>query len=348
MTLMFKSLSINNFKVLKDFTCDNLGLINTFSGRNNCGKSTLLEGVFLLSGCSNTAALVERIFPFRQMMINQSRDLSFLFSQLDISKKIRFKGVIKTDSIYVGYSPILEEDKRINGLSIEYKYNGKSSGESQIKYAPQKTQLSVPGLTIEQQSPFVITESNRAHKIIPSKIVNSDSFALSIKEVLEIIRTGNKDKFLKILNDLFNERVIDIFQAENIIEIFLEGAKGSIPLNLLGSGINRAIPLLSSSISPDYKILLVDEIENGLHYSIMKPILEVLFQEIISRKKQIFITTHSEDVLKAVANLIQDNENFSKHYIHHSLVRKNNTVKCFSYNSEQFLATRKTSSDVRD
>jgi len=80
----------------------------------------------------------------------------------------------------------------------------------------------------------------------------------------------------------------------------------------------------------------------------MKPILKILFQEIIDGKKQIFITTHSEDTLKAVAEVIEDNENLANYYRHHSLVRKNNTVCCFSYNSEQFLTTRKTSFDMRN
>ncbi len=346
---MFKKLNIKNFKVLKDFTCDDLKPVNTFSGKNNCGKSTLLEGIFLLSACSNAAVLVDRIFPFRQMTINQSRDLSFFFSQLDFSEKISFNGTFETDKIYVGYSPVLEDNKKINGLDIEYKYNNQSSGKSQIRYAPQKTQLSVPGLTIEQQSPFVVNiEDNKSSKIISAKILNSGSFTESLKEVIEVIRMGNKGTFLKVLNDVFDEEIIDVFQAENVIEVFLKGIKESIPLNLLGGGMNRVVPLLSSSISPDYEVLLVDEIENGLHHSVMKPILEVLFQEIIRRKKQIFITTHSEDILKAIAEVIQENEDFSDNYRHHSLVIKNDTVRCFSYNSEQFLTARETNFDVRN
>lgn len=343
---MFKKLHIKNFKVLKDFICDDLQPINTFSGMNNCGKSTLLEGIFLLSGCSNTAALIESIFSFRQMTINQSRDLSFIFSQLDFSEKVSFDGTFKTDRISVNYSPILEDNKKINGLNIEYKYNKKSSGKSQIRYDTQKTQLSVPGLTIEKQSPFTITKYGKSHKIIPAKFLSSVSVT-DIGEFLEVIRTGNKDKFLKVLNDVFDEEVIDIFLAENMIEVRLKGVNESIPLNLLGGGVNRVVPLLSS-VPSDYEVLLVDGIENGLHHSIMKPVLEVLFQEIISRKKQIFITTHSEDILKAVAEIIQDNEYFSDYYRHHSLVRKNNTVRCYTYNSEEFLTTRSTSFDLRN
>lgn len=345
---MFKELHIKNFKILKDLTCNDLQLINTFSGMNNCGKSTLLEGIFLLSGCSNAAESVVDIFQFRQMESNQSRDLSFLFSGLDLNKKISLNGTFKTDSLFVNYSPILGENKRIDGLNIKYKYDGQPSVDSQIRYSPQKTQLSVPGLTIEQQSPFMITGDSNPHDVIMAKFFNFESMPESFREILVVIRTGDKDKLLKVLNDVFDEKITDIFLAENMIEVFLKGVKESIPLNLLGSGINRVVPLLSSSVSSTYEVLLVDEIENGFHYSITKPLLEVLFQEIISRKKQIFITTHSEDILKAVAEVIQDNEDFANHYRHHLLVRKNNTVRCFSYNSEQFLATRQTSSDVRN
>ena len=55
---MLKSLKISNFKMFDNFEIDDLSLINLVSGKNNVGKSTLLEAIFLLIAHNDT-----NIFP---------------------------------------------------------------------------------------------------------------------------------------------------------------------------------------------------------------------------------------------------------------------------------------------
>ena len=50
---MLSKLCIRNYRTFKTLDIDKLGKVNLFSGRNNSGKTSLLETIFLLSGAPN-------------------------------------------------------------------------------------------------------------------------------------------------------------------------------------------------------------------------------------------------------------------------------------------------------
>ena len=50
---MFQRISIRNYRGFNDVTVDNLGRINLVAGKNNTGKTALLEAIWLLCGAAN-------------------------------------------------------------------------------------------------------------------------------------------------------------------------------------------------------------------------------------------------------------------------------------------------------
>ena len=349
---MFKNIAIQNFKIFKDFKCENLKLINTFSSDNNSGKSTLLEAIFLLSGYSNIS-LIERLFQFRHFRMVEPRDLSFLFSGLNIDKHIQIKGIYQNDRVNLKYSPIFKgtsDFNGLNGLKLIYKYNSKNNGESYIEYNPkynsQIPQSATEVLLMQQEPPFIIT-SNPVKTAISTKIIHSNSTIHSISEILNIFQEGGKQILIELLNDIFEEKIIDIFNSNNLTEVLISGNKRSLPFYFLGGGANRTLSLLST-IASSYKVLLIDEIENGLHYSKMELILKHLFKKAIKEKKQFFITTHSEDILKTIDKIIKKEKDIADQFQHYSLIRNKDKIECIDYNADEFLASRETSVDIRE
>ena len=56
---MFTSISIQNFRCFEDFSIDSLDHVNLIAGKNNLGKTALLEAVFLLIGGTNIGLTVK-------------------------------------------------------------------------------------------------------------------------------------------------------------------------------------------------------------------------------------------------------------------------------------------------
>jgi AAA15 family ATPase/GTPase len=61
---MFTKLEINNFRGIRKLELNDFNRINVFVGKNNVGKTTVLEALFLLNGASN-AILPLKINGFR-------------------------------------------------------------------------------------------------------------------------------------------------------------------------------------------------------------------------------------------------------------------------------------------
>ena len=85
----------------------------------------------------------------------------------------------------------------------------------------------------------------------------------------------------------------------------------AIPLKHLGDGINRIFTIALALVNAKNKILLIDEIDLGLHHSVQKKLWEIIFKFSKELNVQVFATTHSQDCVEAFTNVLneKDNEN---------------------------------------
>ena len=72
-------------------------------------------------------------------------------------------------------------------------------------------------------------------------------------------------------------------------------------MNVTGQGFNRLLILASVIIDSAGGIVLIDEIENGLHYSVLADVWRIVVRTAKDYKVQIFATTHSRDCYEALA-----------------------------------------------
>lgn len=68
-----------------------------------------------------------------------------------------------------------------------------------------------------------------------------------------------------------------------------------ISLRSFGDGVNRLFGIILSLVNASGGVLLVDEIENGLHHSILVEVWNVIFQMAELLNVQVFATSHSWD-----------------------------------------------------
>ncbi|RYD26552.1 MAG: ATP-binding protein, partial [Verrucomicrobiaceae bacterium] len=71
--------------------------------------------------------------------------------------------------------------------------------------------------------------------------------------------------------------------------------RAPVSLRTFGDGVNRLFGIILSLVNAAGGVLLVDEIENGLHHSILPEVWRVIFQMADELNVQIFATSHSWD-----------------------------------------------------
>ena len=96
------------------------------------------------------------------------------------------------------------------------------------------------------------------------------------------------------LKDL--EILYDGYQAAIYADL---GMNQLMPLTSMGEGMNRMLSLVLAMSDSQVGVVFVDEIENGIHYSIQRRFWRAIFELSQEHKVQVFATTHSYEMIRA-------------------------------------------------
>jgi predicted ATPase len=82
------------------------------------------------------------------------------------------------------------------------------------------------------------------------------------------------------------------------IFVRVSGEPMLLPLQMMGDGVQRCFDFAVVLAGGDSAYLAIDEIENGLHHSVLEPVWNWLAEVSALHKIQIFATTHSEECVQ--------------------------------------------------
>ncbi|MGD0837486.1 MAG: AAA family ATPase [Polyangia bacterium] len=85
----------------------------------------------------------------------------------------------------------------------------------------------------------------------------------------------------------------------------LKGVSERVPIGNLGEGVARLLALVCLLVDAKRGILLVDEIDTGLHVRVMEKLWRQVFDVARKFDVQVFATTHSEDCLHGLARTLE-------------------------------------------
>ena len=83
------------------------------------------------------------------------------------------------------------------------------------------------------------------------------------------------------------------------------GVGRRVPLGSYGDGMRRLLALSLSLIQTAEGVLLVDEIDTGLHWTVMEEMWQLVIDTARLNSIQVFATTHSEDCIRGLASLVE-------------------------------------------
>ena len=120
-----------------------------------------------------------------------------------------------------------------------------------------------------------------------------------IKDISTILQSKSQEQNLqKNIYKFFTNIETIKFVANNNLAVRQKHLKHDIDFRLLGQGFQTYIFILVAILSKK-KYILIDEIENGLHFKSIDLILESILQS--PKDTQFFITTHNEEILQRLA-----------------------------------------------
>ncbi len=281
---MFESIEIERFRGIKHSRIDGLRQINLFFGKNNCGKSSLLDAVFLISGLSNPKLPIN-INLLRSYRKFELPDLALDFYSLDTTGPISIKASNKeTRELQISLFESASGRIDFHGSDAEY--------EQRVKL-----------------------DSRYKENIVCRYLTPQSDFYTSLSGLIDI--TKNKDeKFILDALRLIEPKINDIVLSGNEVLVDV-GQNKRIPINMMGDGVRKILSVLTTIYECRDGVVLIDEISNGFHYSVMKDLWRTVLLASKKNNAQIYATTHDIDSIKGLRDAVRSSDD------------GNNSVACF-------------------
>ena len=355
---MFTSVSIQNFRCFKDLTINSFNRINLIAGKNNVGKTALLEAVFLLADGSNLLRTVT-LANFRGVhKLNRSSGSELVFSplfrQFSTENTIKISGLLNTGERHTtelwltsgDTIPLDTSDELIT--DIEATTRDLPSHVLQSKYTSPSGESYSSQMWIEYQNIRIETKAPNSPFPVYFLIANARQAAEQDAELfgrLEVVRESyNLLESLKVVEPRL-ERLSTIVIAGTPVLHGDVGLNRMLPLSLMGEGLRRLTSILLAIANASGGIVLIDELENGFHHSVLKKVWQAIGDAARRSNTQVFATTHSYECIQAAHQVFAEDNGYD--FRLHRLDRFDEQIKAVTYEQETLEAATKAELEVR-
>lgn len=313
---MLRDLQIHNYRSFKELTIDRLRRVNLVVGANNAGKTSLLEAIYLLTHPDKpfglTSILQERgeFLTDRELLRGRfspsqtapNRIDGYLVSQLFHGRKlsadisIKIQSPLAQKSLTIAISNDDANKMRRSNLVFQ---NGATLSEEKIKQST---------ITMEIENDLLLSGSLRWKELAQAgatRFVSANDIDYAELTALwdKIVLTPAEDKVtaaLRIVEPSVERISFTGGRASySGILVRLKGEDTPVPLDSMGDGMRRILALIIALVSVGQGALLVDEIDTGLYYAVLRDMWKVVIETAKKQNAQVFATTHSWDCVKA-------------------------------------------------
>jgi len=321
---MISEVLIKNFKCFKQLTLPDLGRVTLIAGRNNVGKTALLEALFLFLD-RNQPAMILRQFGWRGIeRVNLEPEAMWapIFYNHDMNEEILISATIgdelqsATFRFNASFSPptrptIVASDAVISA-SVPYEQRQIPTSEEaapsaalDIEYRVRDKVKQVSHLFVDaQQKPALYVEYAYIKKtpsgvFLPSKQhIGMKQTADFFSQLAEAGRENEAVNLLRIIEPRLLSLKVITKGPTSFVHGQLSGFPRTLPIHLMGEGMEKLLNLIVGIAQSRDGCVFVDEMENGIYYEASPKIWEAIGNAAGNYNCQVIATTHSHECLE--------------------------------------------------
>jgi len=332
---MIQNFEIHNFRCFGKTKISEFSRINLIGGKNNSGKTALLEALYLNNSPSVSSVMKLRHFrgedlEFLKVLPERAWD-NFFFNQnrtepamiiSEDKENIFHKLELLCDDSVEQFTRIIEDKEQIDEEMTDLRtlLSDKKYGRSALHLNWTANDKKHPASSMIAHSSGIaakdlsIPNVREIHFIPASVRLSGPALA---QEFDKADLNGHSDKVLKAIQVI--DRSIVQIKTLNIGKsaVYLRRENQELlPISLFGESVVKVTDFILRLVNSRNGILLIDEIENGIHYTNQRELWRMLFKLSYEFNMQIFATTHSLEMIRAFADvgMEEDNEEIGAYF----------------------------------
>jgi hypothetical protein len=332
--LVLDSLEIKNFRAFKHLRIEKLGRVNLIVGKNNVGKSSVLEALWLY-GKKGDLSIIWSILGARDesglslpsllpAVEDRVASMKYLFhdrkpiTEYDYPPFVYIGPIseIQDDTFFIGIAdpiapstigrsrvaPVIDFEEL--ELFTDADFSLVAGYDRQVVYTYSLTSRDPQTVTYKSERPSLNCIHMSAQGGVGNQIVNLwDAIALTDLEENVLMSLRIIDFGVERINLVGNSEP----SANRHPIVKLRGLNNPIPLRSMGEGMNRMFGIALALVNAKDGILLIDEVDTGLHYSVLPDLWKLIFEVAHRLNVQVFATSHSWDCVEAFQQAAEDN-----------------------------------------
>ena len=303
-----------HYRGIDGLSLPKLSHVNLITGVNGVGKTALIEAIWLFTGRHNPRLLWDaNVQRSTNPTVNPVSDLS------DKPLKLRGTDTNGCDEWKVAFEKAAEViwDTVVvtdSGHKIE---QHPLVGQLRVWINDEELDSELPYRHNTPRGLVAFKKNELAVLTMPPCIIEGTRWQLEIagehlKLYSDMVREGRKDAVTKAVNFILpNIKDIQILTdetGESYLSVIID--KGAqLPLKDLGGGVVRLLKLYLDFSAVRNGMMLIDEIENGIHYSVLRDLWNRVRVWMHEWKVQFVATTHSAECIEAAMEAFADEPN---------------------------------------
>jgi len=323
---MFQSFLIERFRGLQHCELRDLRRVTLLTGKNNAGKTAVLEALFVHCGNYNPNLLMvaNALRGLNVVSVNNTQSYrgqpwKCFFYDYDDSKPIRLqaemvdrqKSAEQVVVILTGVSNPAELSQLTSQLRIPLARASAFGAPSVLKLELMKghkaRSLGKHYLLFDDKQAIVHPPPPRTEHLGRLILASTREAPREIADQFAKLQLLGKVQLLVDALKPFEPRLVDlelVFDGEPVLHGNIGLSKRRlIPLPMMGDGLNRVAQLLLAIAQCSDGYVFVDDIDTGLHYSVMGDFWRSIFQAASTFNTQVIATTHSGECAEAAAEV---------------------------------------------
>ena len=336
---MLHTLALSGFRGFESYQLSGLTQVNLLVGKNNCGKTSVLEAIELLVSEGNPRVLYNSLERRGERGPRRTRshmmDVAHIFhghvcapgKSFDLSSD-KDKGAHKLEVKILALEEVGEEaddwDRDVKRWLQKRTFDPDEDGTPvlgmSIDVGVAASRILLP---IMEDGTIGIGYGYRrsvrnGHSGNPVHFLTLDAFDPAsmggmwdtvVKEGLEAEIVSD----MKLLEpDLDSIHFLTQAGPGSSILIGLRNGGNRPPIGTYGDGMRRLLALRLSFVGTANGVLLIDEIDTGLHWTVMEEMWQFVIEVARRLNVQVFATTHSLDCLRGLGSLLGNRPELEK------------------------------------